>query len=278
MTSKEALETSAALPEAPNVSSESRPALTLGRFGVTILNLTKLEAAELLRGWIDGFDGRPRAAFIVNAHTLNLAWEDPVYRRVLSSADAVFADGTGVRLAARFCGVSLRDNLVGTDLVPAFMDTYPGRYRYFLLGGQPGKSARAAEWLRNNRPGVLIAGHHHGFIGQSEHTSVIDQINASGADLLLVAMGNPVQERWIHDALPALRVPVSIGVGGLFEYWAEHLQRAPLWVRRIGFEWCTILLQQPHKWRRYLLGNPKFVARALINAKEHARGRRGGGQ
>jgi N-acetylglucosaminyldiphosphoundecaprenol N-acetyl-beta-D-mannosaminyltransferase len=79
-------------------------------------------------------------------------------------------------------------------------------------------------------------------------------------------MGNPMQEQWIHGHLPMLEVPVSIGVGGLFDHWGGTLRRAPLWVRCLGIEWVQLLIQQPHKWRRYVLGNPKFVCRALSDA------------
>jgi N-acetylglucosaminyldiphosphoundecaprenol N-acetyl-beta-D-mannosaminyltransferase len=236
-------------------------------FGVRIVDTTKARAIDTMRRWIDDFDGRSRAIFIANAHTLNLAWENPGYRRVLNSADVTLADGTGVRLAARLCGVALSDNLVGTDLVPQFIAQWPSYYRFFLLGGVPGKAAAAAEGLWALMPECHIAGHHHGFFGESEDELVIRRINSAEPDVLLVGMGNPHQERWIHRALPRLRVPVCIGVGGLFDYWAGQLRRAPLWMRRLGFEWCHILLHQPVKWRRYLVGNPKFVVRALINAR-----------
>lgn len=236
-------------------------------FGVHIADTTKEGAIDLMRGWIDDFDGRSRAIFIANAHTLNLAWENGGYRDVLNAADATFADGTGVRLAARLCGVRLRDNLVGTDLLPAFMSRCPRRYRFFLLGGPRGTASAAAETLYELFPEVHIAGHHHGFFSPAEQAAVIHRINAAEPDILLVAMGNPLQERWIHEALPSLRVPVSVGVGGLFDYWAGRLRRAPLWMRRLGIEWCHILMHQPYKWRRYLIGNPKFVLRAFANAR-----------
>jgi N-acetylglucosaminyldiphosphoundecaprenol N-acetyl-beta-D-mannosaminyltransferase len=79
--------------------------------------------------------------------------------------------------------------------------------------------------------------------------------------LLLVGMGNPGQERWIATHRAQLQVPVCIGVGGLFTYWSGHLDRAPAWVRGIGFEWLHLLIRQPEKGRRYLLGNPLFLGR-----------------
>jgi len=243
------------------------PRPTVCILGVAVTDATKSEAIARMTAWIDARDGRSRAVFIVNAHTLNLACEDTVYRDTLNSADVVFGDGTGVRFAARRKGVRLRDNLVGTDLLPAlFHATRTSTYRYFLLGGTPDTAARAAARLRNDFRGICIAGHHDGFFAARETTAVVRMINAAEPDVLLVAMGNPLQERWIAQHLAALRVPVSIGVGGLFDHWAGTLQRAPQWIRDCGMEWVHILVQQPHKWRRYVLGNPKFVARALAEA------------
>jgi len=250
--------TGAALAAPPDAAVQL-PSVSL--FGVRVADATKNEAVALLDRWMRDWDGRARAAFIVNAHTLNLACEDPAYRGVLNAGDTVFGDGIGVRLAARLKGVRLKDNLVGTDLVPLLFRTTAERgYGYFLLGGTPRTAERAVARLRRDFPGIRIVGHHHGFVGPR---AVLDTINAAAPDLLLVAMGNPTQERWIHRHLPALRVPLSIGVGGLFDHWAGNLNRAPRWMRRLGLEWLHILGQQPHKWRRYILGNPKFIVRAL---------------
>lgn len=237
---------------------------TVDVLGVRVTDATKQEAIALLERWIASRDGRSRSVYIANAHTLNTAWEDSAYRDVLNSADVVFGDGTGVRLAARWAGVRLKDNLVGTDLLPQFFTATRGKgYSCFLLGATPETVVRAAGRLREDFPYLEIAGYHHGYVQGDRAPAAVEMVNASQPDLLLVAMGNPLQEQWIHDHQHRLRVPVVIGVGGLFDHWAGNLHRAPQWVRRAGIEWVQILLQQPHKWRRYLLGNPKFVYRAL---------------
>ena len=241
------------------------PTVTL--FGLAVTNATKREAVALMESWIGARDRRSRAVFIVNAHTLNRSADERAYAAVLSGGDVVFADGIGARIAARLKGVHMRDNLVGTDLVPLFMRSKRARgYRYFLLGGTPGTAERAAARLREDVPGIAIAGCQHGWFDPVETGALVERINAAAPDMLLVAMGNPLQEQWIAEHLRALRVPVSIGVGGLFDHWAGNLNRAPSWVRRGGMEWVQLLLQQPHKWRRYLLGNPRFLARALVDA------------
>jgi N-acetylglucosaminyldiphosphoundecaprenol N-acetyl-beta-D-mannosaminyltransferase len=237
---------------------------TVDLLGVRVANATKAQAVALMERWVRGGDGRTHLVFIANAHTLNLAWENTGYRRVLDAADVVFADGTGARLAARWRGVRLQDNLVGTDLVPAFFRATAERgLRYFLLGGRPGTPERASAHLRRDFPGIEVAGEHHGYVGRDDAERVIALVNRARPDVLLVGMGNPAQELFLDRHRAALEVPVAVGVGGLFDHWAGHLHRAPRWVRRLGAEWVQLLLQQPHKWRRYLLGNPRFVYRAL---------------
>ena len=109
-------------------------------------------------------------------------------------------------------------------------------------------------------PGWEQAGHHHGYLTTPElNEAAIAQINASRSDLLLVGMGNPLQENWIHRHRDRLQVRLAMGTGGLFTYWSGDLTRAPAWVRRLGYEWAHILVSQPHKARRYILGNPLFL-------------------
>jgi N-acetylglucosaminyldiphosphoundecaprenol N-acetyl-beta-D-mannosaminyltransferase len=186
------------------------------------------------------------------------------YHEILNSAHTVLGDGTGVRWAARLRGTRMKDNLVGTDLVPELFRLTAGRgFRYFLLGADRPTVRRAAEFCSRSFPGWELAGYHNGYFGREDAADVINFINSTRPHLLLVAMGNPRQESWIHSHRRQLQVPICVGVGGLFDHWAGNLTRAPLWVRQRGLEWLQILLQQPHKWRRYLIGNPKFLYRVL---------------
>jgi N-acetylglucosaminyldiphosphoundecaprenol N-acetyl-beta-D-mannosaminyltransferase len=230
--------------------------------GVRFDHLTRTEAHAALALAL----GRGEAwkVYIVNAHTVNLAWEDPSFRRILNEADLVLNDGTGVRLASRMAGKPFPDNLVGTDLVPEFCEQMVSRsVGVFLLGGEPGVAEQAAKWLCDRFPGLRIYGTHHGHFRETENKRIVDEINRSGSSVLLVAFGNPLQERWIHRNAASLRCDVCIGVGGLFDHMAGRLNRAPRWMRHVGIEWIYILVSQPHKWRRYILGNPLFLMRAV---------------
>jgi N-acetylglucosaminyldiphosphoundecaprenol N-acetyl-beta-D-mannosaminyltransferase len=240
--------------------------------GVAISNLSKPEAINLIEYLVQNKSGVTRAIYIANAHTLNLAAESSHYHKTLNNAYKVFGDGTGVRWAARQRSVLMRDNLVGTDLIPELFAVTAGRgYRYFLLGGDSETIANAANTCRNQFPGWDLAGFHHGYLSKDKTAEAIRIINDSSPDMLLVGMGNPRQEQWIKDNRHELRVPVAIGVGGLFDHWAGNLNRAPSWVRQRGFEWLQLLLQQPHKWKRYLIGNPKFLARITSAAQQDRR-------
>ena len=229
-------------------------------FGVRVTDADQPTALRLL-DQLRAAPG-PGAVYFVNAHTLNLAAADPAYRDVLNRADLVFGDGTGVRWAARWRGVRLQANLVGTDLVPAYLDSRPG-LRVFLLGGSPEHVERAGEGFRRRFPEAELVGVHRGHLDEAATEAAIARVNAARPDLLLVGMGNPVQERWIARHRHRLDARLCLGVGGVFAYWAGSLDRAPLWLRRLGFEWLHILRRHPHKARRYLFGNFAFLLRLV---------------
>lgn len=202
-----------------------------------------------------------RSLFFVNANTLNLAIDDQAYARMLNGSDLVFGDGTGVRWAARLRGVRLRANLNGSDVVPALLVAIPG-LRVFLLGGTDDVNARAAAGLARQYD-VEVVGRHRGWLDVTEDGPVIKLINSAAPDLLLVGFGNPDQEEWIARHRAELRVPLVAGTGGLFGFWAGSRVRASPFTRRIGMEWVDTMIREPHKARRYLLGNPKFLYRMV---------------
>ena len=246
-----------------------RPNITVDRrisiLGVPITDVTRPRAIQRVEAMIRQYDGRTRAVFFANAHTLNLAAADPQYRAILNSADMVFGDGTGVRWAARIQGTRVCDNVNGTDLLPEMFHATAGNgYRYFLLGADETVIHEASKFAARTFDGWIRAGFHHGYLADEEaNFRVIRQINESRPDLLLVGMGNPRQERWIHEHRRWLDVPVCMGVGGLFDFWSGIVSRAPERLRSLGHEWLWRLWQQPDKARRYLLGNPLFLARVL---------------
>ncbi|HLA83936.1 MAG TPA: WecB/TagA/CpsF family glycosyltransferase [Thermoguttaceae bacterium] len=257
-------------PKTPTVARFDPPEADriLSVLGVRVTDVRMDRALDIVRRMMDHDDGRGRGVYFVNAHALNVAAENRDYADVLNAADCVFGDGTGVRLAARMQGIRLSDNVNGTDLVPALLSKAPGRRRgYFLLGTDEESIGRAAAHAARAFPAWTLAGFHHGYLTTPERNArAVECIRRARPDLLLVGMGNPLQELWIHRHRDQLGGPVCLGVGGLFQYWAGTIRRAPHWLRGRGFEWLGILFQQPAKARRYLIGNPVFLARASRDA------------
>ena len=110
----------------------------------------------------------------------------------------------------------------------------------------------------------MVAGTRDGFFSPEDEPKVIAQIRASGAGLMLVALGNPKQEQWLDRCLGDTGARLGVGVGAFFDFQAGEVPRAPSWVNRAGLEWAFRLALEPSRmWRRYLVGNPAFLARVL---------------
>lgn len=200
----------------------------------------------------------------LNAHCVNVAYRSPEYRRVMEGMTRIFADGIGMRIAARVAGEDLVDNVNGTDLFPVLCrEAAQSGCGIYLFGARDGIAAAAAERLTAQTPGLKISGTHHGYVqGGDAERRLVDEINASGATILLVALGVPSQELWIERNRARLSVPVVVGVGGLFDYYSGRIPRAPLVLRKAGLEWAWRLAQEPRRLAgRYIVGNAVFLAR-----------------
>jgi N-acetylglucosaminyldiphosphoundecaprenol N-acetyl-beta-D-mannosaminyltransferase len=243
--------------------------------GVEIDNLTVEEAIPAIVE--DGRGNRLKQVSFVNPHCLNIACKDESYRSILNQSDVVLADGIGLLVASRWLRRPLRQNVNGTDLFPELCGAMSRLgLRMYLLGAQPGVAERAGDWVRAHYPELRIAGCRDGFFVAKEEPEVLQGIAESKADVLLVALGVPGQEKWIHKhcaALASSTVRCAIGVGGLFDFYSGRIPRAPLWMREAGLEWTYRLYQEPGRlWRRYLVGNTVFLARVLrerVQGKTH---------
>ena len=206
----------------------------------------------------------------VNPDCLNKASKDTDYTDTLNSLPTVFADGIGIRIACKRLGIGLRDNVNGTDLFPLLCEqAIKNNQSMYFLGGAPGVTDTMVEKLLARFPDLQVAGHQHGFFDTKDTNHVIEDINASGADMLFVAFGAPKQDAWLAKHQAKLQPSVLMGVGGLFDFYSDRISRAPRWLRDVGMEWTWRLLQEPGRmWRRYLVGNPLFLWRVRREAKE----------
>lgn len=206
----------------------------------------------------------PVVVAFLNAHVANLAARHSSFRDCLRGC-LVLNDGVGVDLASRLLyGQRFAENLNGTDFTPAFLSSTRRHHRIFLLGARPDVVKRAARGLQAAFPQHLIVGTQHGYFQAAENDAIAGRIRASRADLVLVAMGNPRQELWIRQHLPATGAALAMCVGAYLDFMAGAMPRAPRWLRAIRAEWLFRLALEPRRlWRRYVLGNPLFLLRVL---------------
>jgi N-acetylglucosaminyldiphosphoundecaprenol N-acetyl-beta-D-mannosaminyltransferase len=233
--------------------------------GFWIENVSMREAVEeVLR--LQRSDSPAHVGFL-NAHYVNVAACDDAYDDALRRASVLFADGSGMRLAGRLRGVRLEDNVNGTDMFPLLAKAMAREGRsIFLLGGRPGIADGVRQWLSTHAPSLDVRGASHGYRTEDEWQEVVSEVREARPDLLMVAMGAPFQDVWIRRHLEKLGVPVVMSVGGLFDFYSGRIPRAPRAIRAAGLEWAFRLAQEPARlWRRYLLGNAVFVARAVVN-------------
>jgi alpha-1,3-mannosyltransferase len=240
----------------------------LGRGSRTILDVpvfvgTQVEACAALDARYRA--GRPTIVAFANANSLNLAAAEPGFRAVLRRC-LVMNDGIGIDTASRLLfGAGFPQNLNGTDLVPNYLAATPNRFRIFLLGSANGVAERAAVRLM-----ALCGGRHrvvgcqNGYSRANDGPEIAARIRQSGADVVLVAMGNPRQEVWLAEHFEATGCRLGFGVGALFDFLAGEVARAPGWIRAARLEWVYRLALEPGRlWRRYLIGNPLFMMRVF---------------
>jgi len=230
--------------------------------GVAVDNLVEAEAIERIVGFVT--EDRPHHVVTVNPEFVMEARRNGAFRRVLAAADMATPDGFGLLVAARLRGNAFRGRVTGVALAELIAAQAAERgWSLFLLGAAPGVAERAAEALQHKYSGLRIVGCYAGSPSRDEEPAIRARIIAAQPTVLLVAYGHPAQELWIARNQPLLRVPVTIGVGGVFDYLAGETPRAPAWMRRIGLEWLYRLIRQPQRWRRILVAVPLFLWAAV---------------
>ena len=230
-------------------------------FGVPFFSGTMDEALQKIDELVQ--TKQPRAAAFINAHCLNIAYVNSKYKQILEECAVVFADGIGAKIGAKMLGCKVEENVNGTDKFPLLAQK---PYRIYLFGGAPGVAATALEKARALNGKAEFVGCADGFFQAKSEEEIFAEIASLKADILLVALGVPKQEEWIHNNLERLGSCTAIGVGGLLDFVSERIPRAPLWMRKCNIEWCFRLYCEPKRlFRRYIIGNPLFIWRVLLN-------------
>jgi exopolysaccharide biosynthesis WecB/TagA/CpsF family protein len=220
--------------------------------------------------------GRTALAVSFNPELVMRARSDAEATQILHESDLCYADGVGAVWAARRRlgpGDELHpgvERVAGIDLAQRVLElaAEAGKSVYFL-GAKPGVAEEAARRQKARLPGLRVAGIGDGYFSSDQEAAVVAAVRASGADILLVAMGAPKQESLLYRHRDEWGAGVALGVGGSFDVWAGAVTRAPEWTQRAGVEWLYRLASDPRRLRRQLV-LPRYAFRVMTSPEDDA--------
>lgn len=189
-----------------------------------------------------------------NLNFVALAQQDAVFRQSVIESDLVVADGMPIVWLAKLLGVPIRERVAGSSLFEAFRKESRRKITAYFFGGPEGAAEAACNKINAAGGGVTCVGFHSPGFGTLDDMStpeIMDAINASKADFLVVALGAKKGQAWIRKNLAALKTPVVSHLGAVVNFEADRLKRAPAWVQNIGFEWLWRIKEEPALWKRY---------------------------
>lgn len=255
----------------------SKPRVDL--FGVTIDALQMNEAVQQIFAWIDEPFKFCRYVVTPNVDHIVLLQDNESLQSAYKDADLVLADGFPVILASRLIGKPLPERVTGSDLVPALFAAVNRQciLHIFLLGAAQGVADRAAAHIERAWPGVKVVDTYSPPFGfeqdDVEQERILSRVRAASPDLLVVGLGAPKQEIWVHEKRSELASSAVVCAGATIDFLAGEKTRAPRWTQRIYLEWLYRLLSEPKRlfWRysRDALIFPQIVWREWRSSPSH---------
>lgn len=199
---------------------------------------------------------------VVNAGKMVAMQSDSKLSHDVNSADLINADGQAVVWASKFLNKPLKERVAGIDLMEEVVSlANKQNYKVFFFGAREDIVKKVVEKYAKKYSPDIIAGYRNGYFSKDEENAIAKQIAESGAQILFVAISSPTKENFLNTYKSLLeKVYFIMGVGGSFDVVAGKVKRAPVWMQKAGMEWFYRFLQEPRRmWKRYLVGNSKFI-------------------
>lgn len=211
---------------------------------------------------------------VVNVDKILKIRRDEKLYNIVNHCAIINVDGMPLVWISRLFGKPLKERVAGIDLMERLVEHAAKRtYRIFFLGAEDMIVKKVIDIYTQQYQNLAVAGFHHGYWAPAEEQRIVQGIKESKADILFVAMSSPRKEEFINQYLTQMNTPFVMGVGGSFDIVAGKTKRAPQWMQYAGLEWLFRLFQEPRRmWRRYLVGNVRFV---LLVVYEYVRFLRG---
>ena len=245
-------------------------------FGVEIDAITMPEAVRAVNDWFT--EPAPNCRFVVTPnvdHTVMLQ-ESEAFRNVYEDADLILADGWPVVAASRIVGRPLPERVPGSDLVPRLFDSATSErpMTVYLLGAMPGVAEVAAKNIHGKWSNVEVVGLYSPPFGfekdDAECERILKMVADAKPDVLVVGLGAPKQELWVHKHRDKIQAKAALCVGATIDFLAGEKSRAPVWIQKIGMEWFHRMVTEPRRLvKRYAKDAwvfPQMVLRELRGA------------
>lgn len=236
--------------------------------GVNVDMVTINEAADIIMKFMGG--DKFCSVYTPNSEIIMRAYRDKSFADLLNRADLLTADGIGVVHASRILKKPIKERAAGFDIAKKVLEkmNYTD-HSLFLFGGKPGVAEEAAKNLKKDYPELNIAGMRNGYFSAEDEDTIVEEINASGADMLFVCLGAPKQEEWIDRNREKLtNIRTAMGIGGSLDVFAGRVERAPEIFCKTGMEWFYRLIKEP--WRAKRMADlPKFAATVITKGKNY---------
>jgi N-acetylglucosaminyldiphosphoundecaprenol N-acetyl-beta-D-mannosaminyltransferase len=246
-------------------------------FGARIDCVGLEESVQQINSWLRSTDGLCRYVVTPNVdHTILLS-ENEGLRRAYADASLVLVDGWPVQWAAKWLRGVRPPRVPGSDLTPALLAAAKtnGPMRVFLLGAGPGVAQKAARHIHDQYQDVEVVGCYSPPLGfekdSAENEKILMLIRESKPDLLIVGLGAPKQEIWVHQHRAQIAAKAALCVGATIDFLAGEKRRAPKWVRVIGMEWAHRMFSEPRRLvKRY--ARDAFLFPQLVLKEKFSRG------
>ena len=229
-------------------------------------NLTMEEALQR----IDELVQEDKAAYVVTPNVDHLVQLEKggQLNEVYRDADLILTDGKPMIWISHLYGNPIKEKVSGSDLFPRLCSLAATKgYRMYFLGAAPGVAAKAAENLTKKNPGLQVVGTYSPPLGfekdADELKKIIRQIKEAKPHILIVALGCPKQELFIHKFKDMMNVPVSLGLGASIDFEAGNVKRAPKWMADHGLEWVDRCFQEPKRLPKRDFNHRKIFAMTL---------------
>lgn len=229
-----------------------------------IHNLNMQETLAIVENTIA--NGKQLHHVVVNAGKIVAMQDDMQLRQSVNESDLINADGQAVVWASKVLGKPLKERVAGIDLMANLVElAFIKKYKIFFFGAKEEVVRKVVDIYSRKFDSNIIAGYRNGYFEKKEEKEIAKQISESGANILFVAISSPTKENFLYENRGLLeKLNFIMGVGGSFDVIAGKVKRAPLWMQKAGLEWFYRFAQEPKRmWKRYLVGNSKFIALVL---------------